>query len=77
MSKVSLAYSKESLHALFSNHKLDANQKQRYDELSKKFIELVDVIADVCPYCEETDQAILRLKEASMWASTAISNHHQ
>jgi len=59
----------------FKWHPPKNNQGMRYEDLSKSTKNLADKIDMLCPESSEKHIAINKLREALMWANSAIAIH--
>ena len=58
---------------MFSFHSVSDEQKKVMEELTKKFIELAQLVNDSCPDSREKSLAMTKLQEAKMFASSSIA----
>lgn len=68
---------KDEVEDLFTYHTPDQSQRTAYDNirtLAKSFAVTINVL---CPDSEAKKTALIRLREAAMWANTAISYKHE
>jgi hypothetical protein len=63
----------QDLTTWFEPKKLDQDQRDAYDEVQQAILSAALRVQQRCPRGELTDVALRRLKEAGMWASTAIA----
>lgn len=65
----------EMIESLFSYHKADANQTEKFERITNKVKELAYLIEEVCPSSREKSLAITTLQELRMWANASIAIH--
>ena len=65
---------KPLIESLFTYHPPDGRQQAIYEELRKKGKELALYIDGHCPSNPDCDTAIIKLREAIMWANSSIAN---
>ncbi len=63
------------LEHMFTYHPPKEGAPEIFKELRNKAKELAYLIANTAPDCEDTKESLNRLREAVMWANSAISRH--
>jgi hypothetical protein len=61
------------LDRLFTYHPPVGSQPQRYEDIRAVGREMARIILWSCPRCADTDQAVLKVREAVMMANAAIA----
>lgn len=61
------------LEQSFTYHPPIGNQPERYTDIRRKGYELAQLITDLVPDSDERVTAILKIREAVMWANAAIA----
>lgn len=65
---------RERLRYLFTYHAPGKNQQPLYDAISTKALELALLIHEIAPSCPDRSVALRCVREARMWANSAIAN---
>lgn len=73
MSKIEPQVSPAVIHNIFTYHPPNSQQTVRYEQLREEARELAESINKMCPDSHEKALALDKLREAIMWANSAIA----
>lgn len=59
----------------FTYHAPKPGQPEIYTQIRDKAKELANLIVSLAPDCRETDVAVSKIEESSMWANAGIARH--
>ncbi len=70
----SMKITEDEVHQALTYQKPDEQQTNKFNILIGSFEELMQDILEVCPDCDDRENALRQLRDCRMWANSAIAH---